>query len=427
MDDPEKPAPPNTDPKPPPFRVHVLFTKPLWLAMSSPGTSATSSPPARGGRHRERKHAEGPQEFVLAERRRGEHVRLVRVEHLRFEPRVRAPHVRVVPGGVLEQLRAREGGELVGGPKQRRVQKFGQRLDVRGPAHSSPRAFSCRSCVASCTHAGWSATNGPTALAAAVVGVIHSDSGTTSAASPAAMSFAATNPQPRPPTLASTSSTRVLETSTPLASSQRQSASKSAGVRASPRRRGGRGRRGVDREARAPAAGSWAARRGGHATPRGRHRARRRGHRGGRGGERHGEDGARQCASETPTRCPGVASAGARATERGGGVRRGEATTSGYVFPPRSRLARADFRKTPARPRLRLVFRSRRRQTGKTRVDPTLQRSGTRARLRLACKKRARNSKSRGRADPSRRAPRRSLAIPRGRRRDASGDWGHHR
>jgi hypothetical protein len=66
-----------------------------------------------------------------------------------------------------------------------------------------------------------------------VVGVIHSDSGTTSAASPAAMSFAATNPQPRPPTLASTSSTRVLETSTPLASSQRHSASKSAGVRAS--------------------------------------------------------------------------------------------------------------------------------------------------------------------------------------------------
>ena len=59
-------------------------------------------------------------------------------------------------------------------------------------------------------------------------------------------------------------------------------------------------------------------------------------------------------------------------------------------------------RETPAS--LVSNFQSRIRQTGKTRVDPTLQRSGTRARLRLACKKRARNSKSRGRADPSRRA-----------------------
>jgi hypothetical protein len=110
--------------------------------------------------------------------------------------------------------------------------------------------------------------------------------------------------------------------------------------------------------------------------------------------------GGRMCASKTPARCPVVAPAGARATERGGSVL-SWLTSDKWIVS--SGYARVDEIASSA------DWARQKRPS----FHPTLRK----ARAKL---------KNSGRADPSRSAPRRCL-TPRGRRRDASGGWDRHR
>mmetsp|Transcript_1352 Transcript_1352/g.5522 ORF Transcript_1352/g.5522 Transcript_1352/m.5522 type:complete len:287 (+) Transcript_1352:700-1560(+) len=226
------PPPPNTAATPPLFSVHVCEDKPLWFAMSRPGTSAMSAPWSTGAWHRLRRMPNAHRKLASSKASLGKtsgfasNADSFNRDHVprTYESYPAAASSSWVPvsSATSSALQNRGASSCAGS-----AFTYAAHLDL------SPMDLSWRSWSATAIQPASSPQCAPIGDASAVSTVIHSDRGIASTASPPPMSSAATRPHPRPPGAASTIAGDTLLTSTPSDPSHAQSASKSACVRES--------------------------------------------------------------------------------------------------------------------------------------------------------------------------------------------------